>query len=96
VDLITGGGVQPVALDELGPDYGDIGRSVIEYAFWTVEYPYTYGPATGLAEAFLKYRRPGPRPGTPHASRLLIAGYFAANESRSKRRARTSRGDCVN
>ena len=53
-----------------GPDYGDIGRSVNEYAFWTVEYLYTYGPATGLAEAFLKYL------GTPTAlSDLQAADY---------------------
>jgi phosphate transport system substrate-binding protein len=70
VSANTGGGVQPVALNGLSPDYGDIGRSVNEYAFWTVEYLYTYGPATGLAEAFLKYL------GTPTAlSDLQAADY---------------------
>jgi len=67
VSANTGGGVQPVALNGLSPDYGDIGRSVNEYAFWTVEYLYTYGPATGLAEAFLKYL------GTPTAKSDLQA-----------------------
>jgi hypothetical protein len=62
---------KPIAmLNGLSPDYGDIGRSVNEYAFWTVEYLYTYGPATGLAEAFLKYL------GTPTAlSDLQAADY---------------------
>jgi phosphate transport system substrate-binding protein len=52
-----GGGVQPVALDGLSPEFGDIGRSAGQYPFWTVEYLYTYGRATGLAAAFLRYVR---------------------------------------
>lgn len=63
-------GVQQVALDGLDGRFGNIGRSTKNYPFWTVEYLYTYGPATGLAEAFLKYL------GTPTAlSALQAAGY---------------------
>jgi ABC-type phosphate transport system substrate-binding protein len=64
------GGVQAVALDGLDGRFGNIGRSTKSYPFWTVEYLYTYGPATGLAEAFLKHL------GTPTAlSALEAAGY---------------------
>src|SRR5260221_8498 len=43
--------VNRVALDGLDGRFGNIGRSTKNYPFWTVEYLYTYGPATGLAEA---------------------------------------------
>lgn len=66
----TGGGVQPVALNGLSPDFGDIGRSGNAYSFWTVEYLYTYGPATGIADAFLKYL------GTPTALSDLQAAEY--------------------
>jgi phosphate transport system substrate-binding protein len=79
----TGGGVQPVALDGLSPDYGDIGRSANEYAFWTVEYLYTYGPATGLTEAFLKYL------GTPTALSDLQAADYTPCPADSRGRAGT-------
>jgi phosphate transport system substrate-binding protein len=75
-----GGGVQPVALDGLSPTFGDIGRSAGQYPFWTVEYLYTYGHATGLAAAFLKYL------GTAAAvSDLTAADYTPCPASRSGR-----------
>lgn len=63
-------GIQQVALDGLDPRFGDVGRSAKSNPFWTVEHLYTYGPATALAEAFLRYL------GTPTAlSALGAAGY---------------------
>ena len=49
------GGTQAAAIDGLDGRYGDIGRTPGAYPFWTAEYLYTYGPAAGLAQAFLKY-----------------------------------------
>jgi phosphate transport system substrate-binding protein len=64
------GGIRPVSLDGLDGRFGDIGRSAKSYPFWTVEHLYSYGPATGLAQAFLKYL------GTSTAlSTLQAAGY---------------------
>jgi phosphate transport system substrate-binding protein len=67
-------GIQEVTIDGLGARYGDIGRTQDTYAFWTVEYlytyGYTYGPAAGLAEAFLKYL------GTPTAVSDLEAAQY--------------------
>jgi phosphate transport system substrate-binding protein len=65
-----GGGIQAVAVNGLGARYGDIGRTPDTYAFWTVEYLYTYGPAAGLREAFLKYL------GTPTAVSDLEAAQY--------------------
>ena len=79
-----GGGVQPVALDGLSPAFGDIGRSAGQYPFWTVEYLYTYGRATGLAAAFLKYL------GSASAvSDLDAAQYTPCPASRSSRAGAT-------
>ena len=64
------GGIQAVAIDGLDGRYGDIGRTPGTYAFWTVEYLYTYGPAAGLAKAFLKYL------GTPTAVSDLEAAQY--------------------
>ena len=52
------------------------------YAFWTVEYLYTYGPATGLAEEFLKYL------GTPAAVSDLEAAQYTPCPAKGARRAR--------
>src|SRR5450756_1451964 len=64
-------GIQEVAIDQHGGRFGDIGRTPTAYAFWTVEYLYTYGPATDLAKAFLKYL------GTPTAVSDLQAAQYA-------------------
>jgi phosphate transport system substrate-binding protein len=80
VATYRGGGIQAVAIDGLGGRYGDIGRTSGTYAFWTVEYLYTYGPAAGLAEAFLRYL------GTPTAvSDLEAAQYTLCPANRSGR-----------
>jgi phosphate transport system substrate-binding protein len=80
VATYRGGGIQAVAIDGLGGRYGDIGRTPDSYAFWTVEYLYTYGPAAGLAKAFLKYL------GTPTAvSDLEAAQYTLCPASHSGR-----------
>ncbi len=50
-----GGDAEPVALNGLSPTFGNIGRSAATYPYWTVEYLYTYGKASGLASAFLNY-----------------------------------------
>jgi ABC-type phosphate transport system substrate-binding protein len=80
VATYRGGGIQAVAIDGLGGRYGDIGRTPDSYAFWTVEYLYTYGRAGRLAAAFLKYL------GTPTAvSDLEAAQYTLCPASRAGR-----------
>ena len=64
------GGIQAVAIDGHGGRFGDIGRTTDTYAFWTIEYLYTYGPAAGLQSAFLKYL------GTPTAASDLEAAEY--------------------
>lgn len=56
ISAYPGGHVRSVALNGLFGTFGNIGRSSGSYPFWTVEYLYTYGNATGLASAFLNYR----------------------------------------
>jgi phosphate transport system substrate-binding protein len=70
VAAYRGGGIQATAIDGLGGRFGDIGRTPGTYAFWTTEYLYTYGPATGLARAFLRYL------GTPTAVSDLEAAQY--------------------
>jgi ABC-type phosphate transport system substrate-binding protein len=78
-----GGHINPVALNGLSGSFGNLGRSTSTYPFWTVEYLYTYGKATGLASAFLNYL------GTSNAVADLHAGGYTPCPDSGTSRARS-------
>jgi ABC-type phosphate transport system substrate-binding protein len=49
------GTLQSVALNGLSGSFGNIGRAKNNYQYWTTEYIYTNGRASGLAAAFIDY-----------------------------------------
>ena len=49
------GTLQSVALNGLSGSFGNIGRAKNNYQYWTTEYIYTNGRASGLAAAFIGY-----------------------------------------